>query len=418
MSFLAVLLLAGLLGPASESTEARVSREVTEAAARLEAGRPRRTLEICERLAAEPEFSSFPARVRERVWALLGFAATTAEDPEKAVSALQKALQVSPEEPVVGLRKQVVLDLARACIALSDAPGARLALERFALDGGGDSTASLLRAESYLLDQDAPRARAIFETLVGSARAAFSLGVIRFDQGDLERALTHFEEAARLEPQEYYTEIYRARTLLDLDRAAEAIRILEMLAENVDGGFKRTLPLKTPETLFLLGRAYTRQERFAEGVQLLRDAIRERPEYTEAYFALGTALRRLGKSEEARNALRRFQALHLADSRRLRALEVQTQVVLLHPADAAAREELARLALEAGDFEATLRYAWNALRLGSETGQARLTLARALLRTGRYNAAALHYQRFLRAHPGHATALKELEELVRQHSRK
>lgn len=428
MSLFTALVLAGCLGRSVESNAKRVSREVAQAATQLEDGHGPEALEICERLAREAEFSTLPPAARERVWTLLGLSAAATEDTEKAVSGFEKALKCFPEEPVTVVKKQVALDLARCYLEMNDGARARAALAQVAGNNGarndvasaakGDFSSSLLQAESYLLDGEPQHAQTILESLRGSSRAAFSLGVIHFDGGDRERALKHFEEAARLEPQEYYTGIYRARSLLELDRAEEAIGILEVQGGSTGGAGSSSQGFNTPEVFFLLGRAYIRRKRFADGARQLREAIKQRPDYTEALFSLGTSLRRLGQLDEARKVLKRFKALYRVEVSRLKKLQAQAQVVLLQPKNAMALEELARLALEAGDLQAAQRHAWRVLRLESDPGEARLTLARTLLRTGRYTAAAVHYQRFIRAHPRHSTALSELEHLVREHSRK
>src|SRR4030095_13407684 len=125
-------------------------------------------------------------------------------------------------------------------------------------------------------------------------------------------------------------------------------------------------------------------------------------------FGLATALRRQGKTGEAREALAKFESVHRAEAARLRKVDSLTQACLRAPRDAAAAEALARFSLESGDLDACEQHAWRAIRIEPGRTGARLALARALARGGRYGAAAVQYQRILRADSSHAEARQEL----------
>lgn len=377
----------------------------------LESGDAEGALRILEPLLADPAFPSLDAPRRARVPFLLGHAAEAREDPESAAHAFQMALAAAKGGAESGLEEDALLGAARAALEMKDARSALAALEQLAPAALERPQAAGLRGSAFLLDGDTRGAERAFEkSLRGgpSAEALLQLGIIRFDRGEHLAALERFNEAARLGPPNYYLQVYRARSLLELDRSADAVKVLGPLAESTG----------SPESHYLLGKAWSRLGRFEEAAASFRKAMERNPAYAEACLGLGTALRRLGRKEEAGEALKRFEALHEEEASRLRKMNALSQALLRSPRDASAAEALARASLESGDLEAAERHAWQALRGDPTRRGARILLARALARSGRYAAAAIHYRRILEADPAEVEARVELEELVRKHARK
>jgi tetratricopeptide (TPR) repeat protein len=392
--------------------------EADEALARatraLEERRAAEALEIADGIVADPAFSSAEAAFAAQVWSVRGFASEAIGDPETAAESLDRALELPPGSLEASMAEAVALSLARASLEMKDGERARRALERLGSGARSKEPAAGLFALASFFEGDIAKAEAGFDAALRdgpSAESAFYLGVIRFDRGDRESALARFEEAARLDPRNYYAGIYRARALLELDRPEEAAAALGAL-EKLDAAFA------TPEARYLAGKARLRQERFAEAAALLQGALDANSSYPEACFALGTALRRLGKTDEARAALDRFQSLHRKESERLRKADALSQALLRNPRDGAAAESLARFSFESGDLEAAERSAWRALRIDPGRRDARRLLARTLSRSGRYAAAARHYQRLLKENASDAEARAELEELVKRHAKR
>jgi tetratricopeptide (TPR) repeat protein len=398
------------------------SRKVVEAEAALAEGVPEKVLALLESLGKDPSWDQAPKDLQARGWRALGLAGELGHDPEAAVSALKTASELARGSSA-SLAQDIALALARAGLEMKDAGLARATLER--LDKGelSQPPAALLLGLSFFVSDDTRQAeKALLDVLHGGmgpgnpaaanerevAQAAFYLGVIFFDRGDREAALKNFELAAKLDPQDYYVHVYMARSLLDLDRGGEALKRLEGLVA----------PFQTPEVRSLEGRAQLRERRYEEATALFRQALEMNPRSTEALMGLGTALRCLGKQEEARRALERFQALHQEESEHQRKVNALSQAIERSPKDSKAVEEMALLAFEGGDVEAAERNAWRALILDPRRIPSRLILARALARGGRYGAASVQYQKILRQDPNQEEARQELDELVRNHARK
>jgi tetratricopeptide (TPR) repeat protein len=407
MATITVLVLLSVAAP-------RGAEEALAAASgALEAGDARGALEVLEDLTSSAGFASLEPGLRTRTWALLGLA----WDPERAAPALEAALEAvagqTAPSPLLDppMAEAAALSLARVGLEMKDGELARSALARLSPEARARHPARGLLPLSLFFEGDARGAEAAFHAAhreKPAAQSAFYLGVILFDRGEREAALARFEEAARLDPGDYYARIYRARALLELNRPGDAVAALEGIAS----------AFKTPEVYYLLGKARLREDRFEEAERLFQKALDLNRDYPEALFGLGTALRRLGKSPEAHAVLEKFQALHRAESERLRRADALSQALLRNPRDAAAAETLSRFSLESGDLEAAERHAWRAVRLEPARHGARLILARALARSGRYAAAAIHYQRILKADPAHADARAELEDLVAKHSKR
>ena len=411
--------------PSGDEIVNEASRMVDEAEASLAEGVPEKILTVLETLGKDPVWDQAPKDLQLRAWRAVGLAHDLNHDPEAAAQALKRAAELAGDSSSsFGL--EISVALARVGLEMKDAVTARQALGRLGKKDLSLPQIAVLLGLCHFLSGDSRQAEEVFSNVPcpvkgpaspldgpsasesDAAQASFYLGVICFDRGERETALKHFELAAKLDPQDYYTQVYIARSLLDLGREGEVLRRLESLAA----------PFQTPEVRSLEGRAQLRKGRYAEAAAFFGQALEGNPRSTEALMGLGTALRLAGKKDEARKALERFQALHDVESEQQRKVNALSQAVERNPKDAKAFEEMALLSLEEGDLDATERNAWRALLLDSARLQCRLALAQALARTGRYGAAAAQYQKILRQNPDQKEARQQLDELVRKHSRK
>jgi len=75
----------------------------------------------------------------------------------------------------------------------------------------------------------------------------------------------------------------------------------------------RALGVESPEGLFLLGQAYQRKQQHDRARDVLEEAVRLRPEFTQAHYALSVSLARLGEEAGARRHREIFQKLKEQD---------------------------------------------------------------------------------------------------------
>ena len=358
-------------------------------------------------IVARPRLAVLPPRDRVRILELWGDVLVAREDPERALAAFDEARSIASGEA----KTELTLRQADCFLALSDLASASKLLETLNESDRARPRARFLSAVVIYAADDHEQAQQRFEALFArepTAETAHYLGVIAYEQGALEEALKKFSAAIEMDPGDYYSRVYRSRCLLDLHQVAEAERELREV--------KAHRP--TPEVLCLFGRALMRQRREREALAAFRAAMRDHPSYSEAMFGEATVLRRLGDVKKAREAAERFRRIHLRQDQERRRLDALHQKILRSPSRWQLRMEIARLSRVSGDLEAAERHAWRAVRLAPEEVRCRLLLARILVDQGRYQAAAVQYQRILRRHPDHDEARGELERMVSQHARR
>ncbi len=193
-------------------------------------------------------------------------------EPEMTRAELEALVAQEPENV------QAFFDLGLVCLQEDDADCARTAL---------------LRA----LELDPQRAAAVHH----------NLGVLAFKVGDMETALSEFQAALEVDPDDLNTRYQLGAVYLvlsipanspfaDVDKLELAIAQFEqVLAVNPD----------KVEALVGLGNARLIEGNYEEGVALLERAVALAP-IPEALFSLGRAYAFLGRTEEARVTLERF----------------------------------------------------------------------------------------------------------------
>ncbi len=403
LAFTVLVQLAFLESPAEEV--------LARASALLESGDAKGALRMLDALVTSGDLAGLGRSLQAQVLALHGEAAEGTDDPETAAASYSGALDASQGEAGTAPLENAILGLARSALKMKDGERARLALERLGAEARGREPARSLAATASFFEGRLREAETLLEACARdtkSAQTEYLLGVILFDRGDRPGALTRFESATRLDPADYYAEIYTARTLLELNRAEAALKALESLPATID----------TPEVRYLMGKARLRLGQLLPASERFKAALELNPLYGEALFGLGTALRQAGKAEDARVVLKKFEEVHRTDAERLRKLDKMSQALLREPKSARLADELAQAHFESGDLEAAERYAWRALEHDPQRRSSRLVLARSFSRLGRFSAAAMQYQRILRSNPSDPDARRELSELVEKHARR
>jgi tetratricopeptide (TPR) repeat protein len=136
----------------------------------------------------------------------------------------------------------------------------------------------------------------------------YQRGLICFLEGELDPALESYTRAVRLAPER--SAGYLAAGLVCLFRPSTPAQLAEAAA-----WFERGLKLD-PESAnlhFYVGLTRFRQRQWEAAAAALQRAVQRSPQLTEAYYPLGQALSKLGKTREARHYLARFAALRVAD---------------------------------------------------------------------------------------------------------
>jgi tetratricopeptide (TPR) repeat protein len=308
-------------------------------------------------------------------------------------------------------RTEAALRLGKCRLRMSDTEAAMKALGTLGGTALGERAWEKEELEAIALFT-AGKARAALEILKRLPQKSDAgwhyLGLIEFNTGKYAEAAESFERALALVPGDYYNMLYRAQSLLELDRLGDARKVFhEILAF-----------APTAEAHQLLGRLEIRAGRFEEAESQLRKALEVSPGHAEAQFGLATALRRLQKTEEARQAVERFRELHATQQENIAIAYKLYQEHAARPKDPELAERLARHYLATEDPAAAERTAWHAVRADPSRIQGRLILARSYAKVGRYREAAVHYRRILRADPEQPEATAELRELIARHARR
>ncbi len=389
---------------ASACLGGEADRLLSEAEALVEQGDPERAARRLSAWLEGPGAGDAAAR-DPRLWVALGRAARAAGDYESAAPAFARAFREGGDI-------DAAFSSAECSLEMKDAEAAESMLSRCAdgPDPVARARADELKGMALFLKTREAEARPFLERArkAGRSAAAHFLGLLHFHRGEHREALALLEEAVRAEPDDYYSLLYRAWTLLELKRTDDARRALE----------ETRAVASTPEVEDMLGRVELRAERFEAALSHFRSALAANPGYAEAQSGVATALRRLGRTEEAKAATAAFRKLFQDQQENLRIAYELNQRHLAAPRDPAIAEELARHHLATADLQEAERFAWKALAIDPGRIDPRLCLARALAGAGDYRHAAFHYRKVLRSRPDLAAAREELEELIRRHARK
>jgi tetratricopeptide (TPR) repeat protein len=228
------------------------------------------------------------------------------------------------------------------------------ALRRAVTMNGDDERARLALADALGRHSQPEEAVAVLEdTLVvmpGSGRARYALGLLHREQGRYVEARAALEEAVSRGPLVGLNSLYQTigavrRAQLDLEGAVDALTarvdlvpndararqdlgdIHFLLADNdaavAEFMIAARLAPSSAAAHTALAQVYLRQARFLEAADAALRALRIDARDREARYVYGTALVRLGRSEEGTRELETFQRLQAEDAdARSRVLEL------------------------------------------------------------------------------------------------
>ena len=340
-----------------------------------------------------------------------GEAALKASDPEKAIKAFEKALEVDDQsalahrkrvESYVRLgRTQEIIALYRQQVAASEAPYGLYALA-LALYASSTATAdealSLLEKAATLKPEE--------------AEIPYRRGVIFLDRESYSLAIASFEAAVALEPQRTSFRVPLALALHHAGRQKEGMKVLSDLltleptalevakarkvAESLSGrftGVPEAARHRMDQAIGWLEQADVPQN----AIDLLRDVLQEYPDLAMVHALLGLAYQRIESGAEALLHFRRAIELspdaalphlylgnfYLGKDRHTEAIAAYEQAIRNNPLMLAPHQVLAEMAMQRGDDGRAERHlrAWSLL--SPRTSRPRLSLARLYTRSAR-----------------------------------
>ena len=209
--------------------------------------------------------------------------------------------------------------------------------------------------------------------------AHINLGIALHHKGQLDPALSHFQEAARLKPN--HADVYSnlGVALDDKGQTDEAIR-----------QFEKAIQLRPnhADAHYNLGNALAKQGHADDAIRQFQETLRLKPDKADARNNLGLALARQGQTDAA---IRQFQ-----------------EVLRLNPGHVEAHLNLGNALAAKGQTDAAIQQLQETLRLKPDYAQAHYNLGVILSMKGQMDAALSQFQEAVRLQPGNPEALSSL----------
>src|SRR5262245_48733548 len=196
-------------------------------------------------------------------------------------------------------------------------------------------------------------------------RPWLALSAYRGTQSDLPGALAAVEKALAIDPNHEASQLRKAEVLLEIgyrdqkpENIAEGRKLVEGVLANQPSN---------PGALFVKAKIDMADNKFDPAIQALRSAIDVRPNWAEAHFLLGTALRLTGQRSAARTEL-------------ARALEIDASML-------EARRVLAEVHADLGEHEYAVEEGRRYLQKKPDAYETRVRVAQSLVYLGRLDEA-------------------------------
>ena len=174
---------------------------------------------------------------------------------------------------------------------------------------------------------DTPQARA-------EAAKLNNLGVAMMNQQLMEKATAKFDEAYKLDPSLAVAALNKGIALLNQQRLPEAEQAIQQAAAKDPGNprvwynlglvyrgegktdeaiaeFQQVLKIDPtdPDAFYFIGTFYSQKQDYPQAIDAFQRALKINPLHASAEFGMGRALQRSGKTDEAREHLKRFEYL-------------------------------------------------------------------------------------------------------------
>ena len=215
-----------------------------------------------------------------------------------------------------------------------------------------------------------------------------NLGYVLDKQGRTEKAVEHYLQALRIQP-DYAEAHYNLAIHLDKQgRTKEAIEHC-LQALRIDPDFA--------EAHYNLGNALDKQGHTEEAIGHYLQALRIQPDFAEAHNNLGNALSKQGHTAEA--------------------IEHYLQALRIQPDFAKTHNNLAVALNKQGRTEEAIAHYLQVLRIKPDYDQAHNNLAAALFLKGNIEGAIAHFRKALRINPDNINAKNNLKKILMMQER-
>jgi tetratricopeptide (TPR) repeat protein len=218
-------------------------------------------------------------------------------------------------------------------------------------------------------------------------RWAYYLGLTQAELGRQHEAATTFKAALKLDPNHLPSQLRLADALFAAGQASESQQFYELV-------LKRNANIA--QAHYGLGRIAAASNNPTAAAMRFRKAIELFPEYGAAHYALGLALRDLGQTAEAQEALARSQQFKFS-----RPTLEDPLIIALAEMNAGASKHLKRGALleSAGQIAESIAEHERALEINPWLAQAHINLISLYGRTRQIEQAEKHYRAALNINP-------------------
>ena len=300
---------------------------------------------------------------------------------------------------------QLVHPRVRAALADRQPDVALKWLDRLDTVVDGDPESAFLRARAYRKQGDMEQVRVWLQKALDRGldpeRVRREEWLAYAQSGQMQQAERHLPQLLT-SPEQDVTEVYDAFVTgyIRTYRLPKARRLLEAWIENEPD---------SPRPHLLLGQVCQILQQHEMAAEEFRSAIELNPDDPAPWLHLGDTLLSHERPDEAADAYRSYlnsdnptdaasARLGLAIALRMAGdLQAAEQILKSldenQPPNAEVKTELGRLAFEAGNSEAAIRYLQEALELKPFLIEARYMLAQSLVETGRRKEAAVHFEK-------------------------
>jgi tetratricopeptide (TPR) repeat protein len=257
----------------------------------------------------------------------------------------------------------------------------------------------------------------LFQTTVRCAEPHYKWGIVLMNQGRLQEAIGHYEQALRLNPDFPEAHYDWGNALMNEGRLQEAIGHYEQ-ALRINPDFAKAHNN--------WGDALMNQGRLQEAIGHYEQALRLNPDYAEAHYNLGLALEKMGSVTDAIPHLERALQLNpdlpsahnhlgndLAQVGRLPEAVQHLELALQsNPDSVDAHYNLGLVLAQLGRLPEAIDHWKHSLQLDPDFSEAHYNLGLALEKLARTQEAIQHYEQALRINPDFAEAHNSLGILL------